>query len=83
MNLYKTEPALSEPMDAYNGILFAEISWVEQVIYSPVKILLSIVGSGTALTEITFISIGRSLITVIPRASNMSITKQVFILFLC
>ncbi|CAH8572376.1 unnamed protein product [Schistosoma margrebowiei] len=76
VNLYKTEPALSEPMDAYNGILFAEISWVEQVIYSPVKILLSIVGSGTKLTEITFISIGRALITVIPRASNMSITNN-------
>ncbi|VDP42321.1 unnamed protein product [Schistosoma mattheei] len=58
VNLYKTEPALSEPMDTYNGILFAEISWVEQVIYSPVQILLSIVGSGTTLTEIKFISVG-------------------------
>ncbi|CAH8587100.1 unnamed protein product [Schistosoma rodhaini] len=82
VNFYKIEPARSEPMDAYNGILFSEISWVEQVIYSPVKILINIIGSGSGITELSFVSVGRSLITVIPRASNMSITNNTGIITL-
>ncbi|KAH8871348.1 hypothetical protein KSF78_0006192 [Schistosoma japonicum] len=66
VNFYKIEPAQSEPMDTYNAIMYAEITWVEKVIYSPVNITLKVVGSDTKVTEQRFISVGRSLVTVIP-----------------
>ncbi|VDP44599.1 unnamed protein product [Schistosoma curassoni] len=71
VNLYKTEPALSEPMDAYNGILFAEISWVEQVIYSPVKILFSITSSQLPYWAIDSLATSRNNNSVVRGAFNL------------
>ncbi|CAH8522738.1 unnamed protein product [Schistosoma turkestanicum] len=77
VNFYKIEPAQSEPMDAYYGIMVAEISWVENVTYRPVQLLLTVVGSTTKVVEQRFIMFGRSLITIVPNITNMSTVKQV------
>ncbi|CAH8554806.1 unnamed protein product [Heterobilharzia americana] len=80
ISLFKSEPPQSEPMVTYYTILHAEILWTEQVVYSPIRILLTIEGSASRVMEQKFVSIGRSLVTVVPINANMSIINNVGII---
>nr|CAH8853124.1 unnamed protein product [Trichobilharzia regenti] len=80
INIYRSEPPQTEPMDTYQAIVNAEISWSEQVIYSPIKFSFSITGSSSTVLEQKFISIGRSLVTLVPINANMSIVNNIAVI---